>query len=260
MNDKSMKIQRSSGYMFNNTNKQLEKYEFISCRFNFAKDSVQYKCRLGGVETTVEDTNLRVYASESDYKKNISLEHYNLNFNEAMKRTYGFSPQWDGEERPKAWEYKDGDAVLIDIFDITFTIIGKYKFEKDSNRQIYVSHSQVFDFHDLVIKEADGSIKIQKSPASRMVFNDEQKALVEEFISVLQKLNAAEVKVLLDEGCPKLYVMPMTNIQTLDPWDNGNGPYTQIQDMIMGIDYTDIFTFNSEDYGLLATFKEEGNG
>lgn len=260
MNDKSMKIQRNSGYMFNNSNKRLEKYEFISCRFNFANDSMQYKCRLGGVETTVEDNNLRVYASESDYKQNNPIAHFNLDFNEAMSRTYGFHPQWDCFGKPKVWEYKNGDAVLVDISDVTFTAIGDHKFEKDGSRQIYESHSLVFDYHDLVIKEADGSIKVRKSPASRLIFNDEQKALMEELQVVLQKLTAVNVELLFDDGDSKLYAVPMDNIRILDAWDNGNGPYTQIQDMVMGIDCVKISTFNSDDNGLLAVFKEEENG
>ena len=73
MKNQTVKIQKNGGYMFNTVSKQLEKYEFISCKFNFLKNEVQYKCRLGGVEKIIEDNNLKVYASESDYKKGSPL-------------------------------------------------------------------------------------------------------------------------------------------------------------------------------------------
>lgn len=255
MKDKLIKIQRNDGYVFNSNNGQLEKYEFISCKFNF-KGSVQYKCKLGGVETTIEDEDLKVYENESVYKENVPLPPSNFDFDDVMNRSYKFHPKWNSDGMPYAWEYKNGDAVLVDISGITFTAIGDGSIKKDGNNQIYESHSQVFDFHDLVIKAEDGSIKVRKSPASKLAFNDEQKALMEELHIVFQKLAAANVEILYNDDDAKLYAVPMDNIQILDAWDNGNGPYTQIQDMVEPINSPKILTFNSDDSGLLAIFKE----
>jgi hypothetical protein len=255
MKNKLIKIQRNGGYVFNSNNGQLEMYEFISCKFNF-KGSVQYKCKLGGVETTIEDEDLKVYENESVYKENIPLPPSNFNFDDAMNRSYKFHPKWNSDEIPYAWEYKNGNAVQVDISGITFTDIGEWAFEKDENYQIYKSHSQVFDFHDLVIKEEDGSIKVRKSPASKLKFNNEQMVLIEELQLILQKLDAANVKILFDEDRAKLHAMSMVNIQNVENWEDFDDSYTQIKDMVTEIECNYIATYNSGDYGLHVTFKE----
>lgn len=255
MRDQLMKLQRQDAYVFNNKNGQLEKFEFISCRFNFAKNSVQYTCKLGGVETMVEDNDLQAYESESDYREDRLLFSSELKFDEAMDHAYGFAPQWSNG-KPYAWEYRNGNAVQVDISDITFSATDEWKIGKDSSRQIYESHSQVFSFHDLVVRESDGSIKVRKSPASKLLLNDGQKALIEELQSVLQKLTSADMKILYNENNVKLYVVPIGNIQTLKTWDDNEEANVQIQDMITEIKSEGVLTYTPDDGGLLAIFKE----
>lgn len=255
MRNQEIKIQRNNGYMLNSTNKQLERFEFISCKFNFTANSVKYKCRLGGMETMIENNNLQVYANESNYKANNPLPPFALTFDDAMRRAYGFESQWH-DEKPYAWEYKNGDALMVEISAITFSFCDSCTIEKDDNYQIYESHLRVFDFHDLVIKEDDGTIKVQKAPANKLIPNDEQKALIEELQVVLQKLNNADMKIVFDHRDAELYALPMGNIQAISNWDDGEHSYIQIQDMIPNIKNANISTFNSEDSGLLVTFKE----
>lgn len=255
MRNQTVKIQKNDGYVFNTVSKQLEKYEFISCKFNFIKNEVQYKCRLGGVEKIIEDNNLKVYASESDYKRNSPLGCCEWLFNDVMNRAYGFIPQWN-DGKPYAWEYKSGDAMQVDISDITFSVNDNWEFGKDDNRQIYESHSRVFYFHDLIVKEGDGSVKVRKSPVSRLLLNDEQKALIEELQSVLQKLTSADMKLMYNTDNVKLYALPISNIQDLKTWDDDEEANIQIQDMITEIKSEGILSYTPDDGGLLAIFKE----
>lgn len=255
MKNQTVKIQKNDGYVFNTVSKQLEKYEFISCKFNFIKNEIQYKCRLGGVEKIIEDNNLKVYASESDYKKDTPLGFCERFFNDAMHCAYGFTPQWN-DGKPYAWEYKNGDATQVDISDITFSTNNNWEFEKDDSRQIYESHSRVFCFHDLIVKEGDGSIKVRKSPASRLLPNDEQKALIEELQSVLQKLTSADMKLMYNTDNVKLYAVPMGGIQDLKTWDDGEEANIQIQDMITEIKSEGVLSYIPDDGGPLAIFKE----
>lgn len=255
MKNQTVKIQKNGGYMFNTVSKQLEKYEFISCKFNFLKNEVQYKCRLGGVEKIIEDNNLKVYASESDYKKGSPLGLSEWFFNDVMNRAYGFTPQWN-DDKPYAWEYKNGDAVRLDISDITFSTDDTWDIWKDDSRQVYESHSRVFHYHDLAVKEGDGSITVRKSPASKLLLNDEQKVLIEELQSVLQKLTSADMKILYNENNVKLYAIPMGNIQDLKTWDDNEEANVQIQDMITEIKSEGVLTYVPDDGGLLAIFKE----
>lgn len=255
MKNQTVKIQKNGGYVFNTVSKQLEKYEFISCKFNFLKNEVQYKCRLGGVEKIIEDNNLKVYASESDYKKDSPLGGSDWFFKDAMNRAYGFAPQWN-DDKPYAWEYKNGDAVWVDISDITFSTDDTWGVGKDESRQVYESHSRVFHYHDLVVKEGDGSITVRKSPASRLSINDEQKALIEELQSVLQKITSADVKLMYNESNIKLYAVPMGGIKDIKTWDDGEEGNIQIQDMIMEIKCEGIQTYVPDGDGLLAIFKE----
>lgn len=255
MKNQIVKLQRNKGYVFNKVNKQLEKYEFISCSFNFATNIMHYKCRLGGVETMVNDTELKVYASESDFKEGTPLYPSDLKFDDVMRQAYGFTPEWNGDV-PLAWEYKNGEAVLADISDITFLSSGTWLIEKDNTRQIYKSHLQVFNFHDLMIKEDDGSVTIRKSPASKLELNDEQKALIGEFQSVLQRLRTADVQIIFDENEVKLQAMPTRNIESFRYWGDYDSTYTQVDGMLMEIKGVDIVSYNSDNYGLYVTFKE----
>lgn len=255
MKNQTIEIQKNDGYVFNTVSKQLEKYEFISCKFNFIKNEVQYKCRLGGVEKIIEDNNLTVYANESDYKRNSPLGSYKLLFNDVVKSAYGFIPQWYND-KPYAWEYKNGDAIQVDVSDITFSVNDNWKFSKDDNRQIYESRSRVFCFHDLIVKEGDGSIKVRKSPANSLLLNDEQKALIEEFQSVLQKLTSSDMKLMYNENNGKLYAVPMGNIQDIKTWNDGEEANIQIQDMITEIKSEDILSYFPDEGSPFAVFKE----
>lgn len=256
MEDQEMMLQLGSGYMFNSDKDRLEKYEFISCRFNFATDTVIYNCMLGGKESTISDNKLTIYSSEDNFKKGVKVGPTHIKFNSAMRRSYGFLPQWENGV-PYAWSFEDGDAVKVNISNITFTAIKNNRIEKDDYHEIYETRERVFDFHDFTVKEADGTIRVVKSTASKLMLNDEQSFLIGKLQSVLKELAATNTKLVFDQAEGRLCAIPMHDVLELTPYlDKDLKDFTDITDIITRIESDVIMGFYSDSEGVSAKLKE----
>lgn len=258
-----MNIINKNGYYFNKETQRLENFELVKIFVNFHDETVVYHCSLGGKESIIEDANIQIYASENAFKRNTPNEYLTGgDFKSLFHRVYGFYPMCSDDGEYRAYTIINGQAELVAIKSMTFEIIYYSPYSchvyTDSTAKYYADGAEVFEWNDYILLDSDGTTHRRECTASKLAMNDEQAALVAELDIILEKLNKANIKLLIDYDSYKVYALSMTNIDRLETYDDFNDDYATIQlKMMSELNGSRVSVFNSGDWLPHASFNKE---
>lgn len=173
------------GYLFNTESKKLERFEVIKVHTIYNEDApATYECKLGGVNIKITATpqdNIAVYASEEDFQKGKVMRMYSITPTDVTKlytRNGGY------------WAFIDGAAKEINLNEVEVTYEKGLGVYNTKGIKFYASSEDVYKHNDYVVKEADGSERVVECLANKVAPNKEQKELLKEFASLIDKMSA----------------------------------------------------------------------
>lgn len=194
-------VTAKEGFYFNEETKKLESYELVKAEFTLAEDTpVRYFCKLGGVNKVIETDHLFLFANEAAFKCGNHIDSQDVT-RCGVNRVLPFNTNTG-----KTWAFVDGAAKQIDATTIGLTFDG-FRVSVTSGEEYYHSKSEVYMWHDYVVKDADGSERTVVAPANIIALTDEHKKLVDEWESLYDKMKEAGLRLLFDtETCElKIY-------------------------------------------------------
>lgn len=203
----TIKIAPKQGYVFNETSGKLESFEFIRCVFALSEDipMITY-CKLGGADTELQG-DFAVYDCENSFKANLIIKWVEA----PIWRINQILPNY--KSNGKCWTFNNGRAELVDITSEMIEFADN-EYSIVSGQIYYKWESDVYKYHDIVVKNADGSERIIESPATKMKFSDAQKSAISELKKAIEK--ATELGITLtydvDEGKLGVYNSAIGNI------------------------------------------------
>lgn len=199
-----IKIASGKGWVFNENTQRLEKWVAEKCNFTLGSSIVEYHGTLGGkpyeIKADVND-ELRVFDSPEDFKEGkVAHDVFENVCNQyVFKRCVPVVIKKDdeGNNTYYAYIFKDGQAVYANVKGM----VCEYDFKSNefkSETKCYASEKSVYEYNDFQILNEDGTTTIKKSLKTRLAFNDEQKALIDELGGLLDKLGSSGVCVVYD--------------------------------------------------------------
>lgn len=224
-----IKIANGNGWVFNENTQRLEKWVAEKCKFTLGSSIVEYDGTLGGKPYEIKaDLNdeLRVFDSPEDFKDGQAAQgiYENVYDTYFFKRSIPVVIKNDdeGNETFHAYIFKDGQAVFANVKGM----VCEYHFKEHafkSETKCYASEKSVYEYNDFQILNEDGTTTTKKSLKTRLAFNDEQKALIDELGGLLDKLKGSGVCVVYDREtetlCAFKDIVRFTNSDELEDDD-----------------------------------------
>jgi hypothetical protein len=219
-------VTAKDGFYFNEETKKLESYELVKAEFTLAEDSpTYYHCKLGGVDKVIKTDHLVLFENEvafecGNFIRSTEVGHI---------RNIGRVLPWDNG---LTWAFIDGMAKQVDATTIGLTY-EDYTVRVTSGEKYYSCKSEVYKWHDYVVKEADGSERTVVSPATLVGLTDEHKKLVSEWEALYDKMREAELEFLYDtdSGCIKVFHRNKDADIEVDYSDYSSEGYTSCYDV-----------------------------
>ena len=187
----TIKIAPKQGYVFNETSGKLESFEFIRCVFALSEDiPMTTYCKLGGIDAEIQG-DFAVYDCENSFKANLITKWV-----EAPK-------WWINQILPnymsngKCWTFLNGRAELCDITSEMIEFADN-KYSIVSGQIYYKCESDVYKFHDIVVKNADGSERIVESIATKMKFTPSQMSAIYDLQKAIEKVKELGIRLSYD--------------------------------------------------------------
>jgi hypothetical protein len=208
-------VTAKEGFYFNEETKKLESYELVKVEFTLAEDSpTYYHCKMGGVDKVIKTDHLVLFENE------VAFECGNfIRSTEAVHLpSIGRALPWNNG---LTWAFVDGMAKQVDATTIGLTY-EDYTVRVTSGEKYYSCKSEVYKWHDYVVKEADGSERTVVSPATLIGLTDEHKKLVSEWEALSKKM--------LEAGLEFLYCTESGRIMV----------FHRNKDADIEVDYTDL--------------------
>lgn len=169
------------GFIFNEASNKLESYEFVRAEFSFANNTIVYHCKLGGKDTEIHDSELRVYESTDKYEQGIEAMPYTiaeyrfLNFINAHTRT--------------AWVFENGEAVEKSVDDLVFIFDNHYDLSIKGGIKLYKTREDVFKHNDYIMVDEQGVEHVIESVATKMKMTEEQMVVIQKLKDAIDALS-----------------------------------------------------------------------
>lgn len=258
----TMNLANKNGYIFHDG--KLQWFEFVEALVNFNDGQVQYVCKLGGEECMLIMSECpEVYESEEHYKSKSPLTLATIEWTGALGRVFNASTRKDMNESGecKLWQVKNNETIEVDAPKANFLYKnGKYRLEIQhvGKGRYFNTCEQAQMYCDLIIVEEDGTERIEKSAASRMLLNDEQKEAVQAIKTAIEEANKKGVILLFDRECDDIYAFSK---KEMEKWEIDCRGY---RDTESRVDYTDlledvgmnIYSTNLCDCGIYVEWKK----
>ena len=186
------KIQREKGFIFNEETKRLESFELKKAEFQFADGTpIVYTAIIGGEERTFEsDDEFKVYPSVEEFRNDSPYAPTIVSTGDYKFRSYRYA-------------FDNGKAVAVDLHT------EKFVFENGSVeplRKCYQEKQDVYVFNDLVVCE-DGVERVVPCLKKLLALDDDQAELYGEFVSLIERMKGAGIKMFLNDWNGKLSVI-----------------------------------------------------
>jgi hypothetical protein len=182
-------VTAKEGFYFNEETKKLESYELVKVEFTLAEDSpTYYHCKLGGVDKIIETDHLVLFENEVAFECGNFIRSTEARYLPAIGRAL----PWNNG---LTWAFVDGMAKQVDATTIGLTY-EDYTVRVTSGEKYYSCKSEVYKWHDYVVKEANGSERTVVSPATLIGLTDEHKKLVSEWEGLAKKMVEAGLEFL----------------------------------------------------------------
>lgn len=187
------KIITTDGYYFNEESEMLEKFELIKVVTCMSEGAcANYHCKLGGVPTILHEKpqeNIEIYENEEQYRSGVPMKKQEIPDHFLCNQYF---------EGNVVWAFIGGKATMVEVPTICVTFEkGKGYYVADGTKY-YTTCEEVYKYNDYIVKEADGLERVVKCLASKMALTPEQKALVEEFKSLVERMEDAKMKLEYD--------------------------------------------------------------
>ncbi len=189
----SVFIKNRNGFVFDETTQTLMPYEFKSAIVNFSREIVIHKCLVGGLEREYSGA-FDVYLNEEFFKKNEAYKGAGWTFEEVVDRIYGCYPRNEVE----LYGFVNGEAKLVDVSVFDYILNDGQDWKSTDGKQFYLTANRVYDFNDYKVQDANGDVRVVKSPASRLALTDEQKAAVLNFEAIVTKMRELNIHMYYD--------------------------------------------------------------
>ncbi len=258
----TMNLANKNGYIFHNG--KLQWFEFVEALVDFNNGQVQYVCKLGGEECMLIMSECpEVYESEEHYKSKSPLTLETIEWTGALGRVFNASTRKNMNESGecKLWQVTNNEPIEVDAPKANFLYKnGKWRLEIQyvGKGKFFNSREQAQMYCDLIIVEEDGTERIEKSAASRMLLNDEQKEAIQAIKTAIEDAKKKGVTLLFDRDCDHIYAFSQ---KEMNEWEIDCRDYG---DKASRVDYTDlledigmsIYSTNLCDCGIYVEWKE----
>lgn len=179
----------NKGYVFDEATKKLSSYELISADFHLGDEPVTYKCKLGGKETEITTSELKVYESDNDFKIGKTTSR--------ATNSYHIKDVLPLKSKEVALAFIDGKPTDVPTSEILLTFHANgHRYTSDT--KTYKSLEDLYMFNDLHIIEEDGSERIVECPAAKLKLTDEQKKLVDVLRETFSELKKSKCTIYYD--------------------------------------------------------------
>lgn len=245
----SVFIKNRDGFVFDEATQTLMPYEFKSAIVNFPTGTVIHKCLVGGLEREYSGT-FNVYLNEEFFKKNDAYKGTGWSFEEVVERVYRCYPHNEVE----LYGFVNGEASLVDVsvFDYIFDAGQEWKSADD--KQFYPNASRVYDFNDYKVQDANGDVRVVKSPSSLLALTDEQRSAVLDFEAITEKMRALNIRMYYDmEGGTMQFIN--NEHRSYDTWSSEETDKVYISGMGETIPFNAV-SYNSCDWDLAVKLKK----
>lgn len=166
---------------------------------------------------TIDISKYEVYDSEKHFKAGCVAAGIRRDFRELFYRVFDFYPIDNCDGIPRAFEFRDGEAKLIEVDNLEFCIeIADMVHKVSSNRTtpLYESCEKVYLHNDYIV---DGELRV--SPKSKLALTDEQKKYLEMFKESLKKLKESNVRIVYEASTDWIFFANGDNVQSFTFYD-----------------------------------------
>lgn len=245
----SVFIKNRDGFVFDEATQILMPYEFKSAVVNFSTETVIHKCLVGGLEREYSGA-FDVYLNEDCFKRNEAYRGSEWTFEEVLIIVYGCYPHNEVE----LYGFVNGEAKLVDVSVFDYILNNGQDWKSADGKLFYPSASRVYDFNDYKVQDADGEVRVVKSPASLLALNDEQKAAVLNFEAIVKKMQELNIRMYYDmEGETMQFIN--NEHRHSDHWGSEEPNKVFISGMGKKIPFYAV-SYNSRDWDLAVSLKK----
>jgi hypothetical protein len=245
----SVFIKNRDGFVFDEATQTLMPYEFKSAIVNFSREIVIHKCLVGGLEREYSGS-FNVYLNEEFFKKNDAYKGTGWTFEEVVDRIYGCYPRNEVE----LYGFVNGEATLVDVSVFDYILDAGEEWKSADGKQFYPTASRVYDFNDYKVQDANGDVRVVKSPASRLALTDEQNTAVLNFEAIVAKMRELNIHMYYDmEGETIQFVN--NEHRHSDHWGSEDPNKVYIRGMGKTIPFHAV-SYNSCDWDLAVSLKK----
>lgn len=245
----SVFIKNRDGFVFDEATQTLMPYEFKSAIVNFSTETVIHKCLVGGLEREYSGV-FDVYLNEEFFKKHEAYKGTRWVFEEVIENVYGCCLQNEVE----LYGFVNGEAALVDVSAFDYILDAGLGWKSADGKQFYPNASRVYDFNDYKVQDANGDVRVVKSPASRLALTDEQRAAVLNFEAILKKMRELNIRMYYDmEGETMQFIN--NEHRAHDLWGSDEPEKVYIDGMGDKIAFYAV-SYNSCDWDLAVSLKK----
>lgn len=166
---------------------------------------------------TIDISRYEVYDNEAAFKSGREADGIHRDFRGLFYMVFCFYPieYYNGTSR--AYEFRDGEAKLIEVDNLEFCIEingNGYKVSSNRTTPLYESCEKVYLHNDYIV---DGELRV--SPKSKLELTDEQKKYLEMFKESLKKLKESNVRIMYEISSDLMFFVNRDNVQSITFYD-----------------------------------------
>lgn len=245
----SVFIKNRDGFVFDEATQTLMPYEFKSAIVNFSRGIVIHKCLVGGLDREYSG-EFDVYLNEDYFKRNDVYKGSEWTFEEVMQIVYGCYTHNEVE----LYGFVNGEAKLVDVSVFDYILNSGQDWKSADGKQFYPNASRVYDFNDYKVQDADGEVRVVKSPASLLALNDEQRTAVLNFETIVAKMRELNIRMYYDmEGETMQFIN--NEHRSNDLWGSEEPNKVYISGMGKTIPFYAV-SYNSCDWDLAVSLRK----
>lgn len=175
----------SEGFVLNQTTGKLEEFIPTKVIFDFQTESIIYKGLRGGVESSFDEEDFKLYKDVESFKRGVEISDKR---NETIHSITPFRITIK-DDKPFAWTFKKGEAVLESLMrtyiiynvgrvtcsdgSFTYRRLGSERIVKSDNT-FYWDRDAAIAMNDIVVVDRNGNEKVVPGIGKRMALNEEQ--------------------------------------------------------------------------------------
>lgn len=242
-------IKNRDGFVFDEATQTLMSYEFKSAIVNFSKGIVIHKCLVGGCQREYNHA-FNVYLNEDCFKRNEVYKGSGWTFEEVVELVHRCYPHNEVE----LYGFVNGEATLVDVSVFDYILDAGQGWKSADDKKYFPSASRVYDFHNYKVQDANGDVRVVKSPASLLALTDEQMAVVANFKAIAEKMRELNIRMYYDmEGETMQFIN--NEHRSCDIWGSDEPNKVYINGMGETIPFNAV-SYNSCDWDLAVSIKK----